>query len=65
MVEDYGAVGPAVMVHKTQVGEKTNSYCLETPLVTHTEAVTVDLEKQAIFDVNMHTCCPYKTATGK
>lgn len=44
MVEDDGAVWPAVVVNQAQIWEKTNSHRLKTPLVAHREAVTIDLE---------------------
>lgn len=43
MVEDDGAVWPAVMIHKTQIWEESNSNRLKTPLVAHSETITVNL----------------------
>lgn len=43
MVEDHGAVRPAVMVHQAQIWKEANTYSLKTPLVAHGEAITVDL----------------------
>lgn len=44
VVEDDGAVRPAVVIHQTQVREKSNSDRLKTPLITHSEAIAVNLE---------------------
>lgn len=44
MVEDDSTVGPAVMVDQTQVREQTYSHCLQTPLVTQSKTITVDLQ---------------------
>lgn len=44
MVEDDSTVGPAVMVDQTQVREQTHSHCLQTPLVTQSKTITVDLQ---------------------
>lgn len=43
VIQDYSAIWPTVVIHKAQVREKANSYCLKTPLVTHCEAIAVDL----------------------
>lgn len=44
VVEDHGAVWPAVVVNQAQIWEKADSDRLKTPLVAHREAVAVDLE---------------------
>lgn len=44
MVQDDSTVGPAVMVDQTQVREQTYSHCLQTPLVTQSKTITVDLQ---------------------
>lgn len=46
MVEDDGAVWPAVMIDKTQIGEEADSNCLKAPLVTDSETIAVNLEKK-------------------
>lgn len=46
MVEDDGAVGPAVMVDQTQIGEKTHTNSLQASLVTEGESITLDLQRQ-------------------
>ena len=43
VVENHGAVGPAVVVHQTQVGEQAHPDRLQPLLVAHCEAVAVDL----------------------
>lgn len=52
MVENYSAVWPAVVIHQTQIWEKANSYCLKASLVTHSEAVAVDLGETETLYVN-------------
>lgn len=47
MVEDDGAVGPAVVVHQTQVGKESDTDGLQTPLITHGESITFDLQREA------------------
>lgn len=44
VVEDDGTIWPAVVIHQTQIWEKSNSNRLKTPLITHSEAVAVNLE---------------------
>lgn len=44
VVEDDGTVGPAVVIHQTQIWEKSNSNRLKTPLITHSKAIAVNLE---------------------
>lgn len=44
MVEDDGAVGPAVVVDQTQVGEDPHADGLQAPLVAQREAVAPDLQ---------------------
>lgn len=46
VVEDDGAVGPAVMVDQAQVGKKTHTHSLQASLVTQSEAITLDLQRQ-------------------
>lgn len=46
MVEDHSAVGPAVMIHKTQIREESNSDCLKAPLVTNSETIAIDLVRK-------------------
>lgn len=48
VVEDDGAVGPAVMIHQTQIREKSDPNRLKAPLVTHSEAVAVNLENHRL-----------------
>lgn len=48
VVEDDGAVRPAVVIHQTQVGEKPDSNRLKTPLITHSEPVAVNLENHRL-----------------
>ena len=43
VVENHGAVGPAVVVHQTQVGEQAHPDRLQPLLVAHCEAIAVDL----------------------
>lgn len=43
VVENDGAVGPAVMIDQTEVGKETHAHCLKTPLITQREAIAVDL----------------------
>ena len=43
VVEDDGAVRPAVVVDHTQVGEEADAHSLKTPLVTQGEGVALDL----------------------
>jgi hypothetical protein len=44
MVQDDSTVGPAVVVDQTQVREQTHSHRLQTPLVTQSKAITLDLQ---------------------
>jgi len=44
VVEDDGAVRPAVVVDQAQVGEEAHADRLETPLVAQGESVAVDLQ---------------------
>lgn len=46
MVEDDSTVWPAVMIHKTQIGEESYSNCLKTPLVTYSETIAIDLVRK-------------------
>lgn len=46
VVEDDGAVGPAVVVDQAQVGEKTHTNSLQASLVTQCESITLDLQRQ-------------------
>lgn len=46
VVEDDGAVGPAVMVDQTQVGEQTHTHSLQASLITQSESITLDLKAQ-------------------
>lgn len=46
MVEDDGAVRPAVMVDQAQVGKKTHTHSLQPSLVTQGESITLDLQEQ-------------------
>lgn len=48
VVEDDSAVWPTVMIHQTQIWENTNSHSLKTPLITHSEAIAVNLEEREI-----------------
>lgn len=48
MVEDDGAVGPAFVIHQTQIWEESDSDRLETPLITHSEAIAVNLEDHGL-----------------
>lgn len=48
VVEDDGAVRPAVVIHQTQVWEKSDSDRLQTPLIAHGEAIAVDLENHRL-----------------
>lgn len=43
VVEDDGAVGPAVVVDQTQVGKQADAHRMQTSLIAHHEPVTVDL----------------------
>lgn len=43
MVENDRTVWPAVMIHKTQIWEESNPNRLKTPLVAHSETVTINL----------------------
>lgn len=46
MVEADCAVGPAVMVDQTQVGEQTHTNSLQASLITQSESITLDLQRQ-------------------
>lgn len=43
VVENDGAVGPAVVVDQTQVGKQADANSMQTSLIAHHEPVTVDL----------------------
>lgn len=48
VVEDNGAVWPAVVIHQTQIGEKPDSNRLKTPLIAHSEPVAINLENHRL-----------------
>lgn len=55
MVENGGAVGPAVVVDQGQVGKEPHPDSLQTSLVSECESVALDLQRADVQSSNLLT----------
>lgn len=65
VVQNDGAVGPAVMIHQTEVWKETDPHGLKTSLITQRKAITVNLREREremrVSRANQKTAAGFKT----